>query len=136
MPVGDKVWFTEWAANNIGVHETSVQPEVSLAVDQEFIILEAGQTQQINMTVVPHGQSAIASFVTLDTAPFDIAVRSEVDSLELDSEMVIPVTIEASSSALSVTHKILVGLQFPDVTISNYITVAILPSESGFIGPT
>lgn len=136
VPVDDKVWFTEWAANNIGVLDTSVRPEASVAASPDFVVLEAGQAEQINMTITPHESGAAASFVTMDTASFDITVRPETDSFVLDSEVTVPVTITASGSALSGIHKVLVGVQLADAVVSKYITVAILPSESGFIGPT
>ena len=138
---GDKVWFTQWVENNIGVVDTSVTLPFSIDTETQEIILAKGETIEIDMMVVPQTNSDISgiSFVTSDTAPFsDLIVNSDTTEFQLDVDtiQVIKVSITASNSALATNHKVLVGAQTDDVTISKYITVRIAASTMQESEPT
>ena len=127
---GDKVWFTQWVENNIGVLDTSVTLPFSIDIATQEIILAKGETIEFDMMVVPQTSSDVpdVSFVTSDTAPFfDLTIESDTSDFQLDFDgiQVIKVSVTAGNSALATTHKVLVGAQTDDVTISQYITVHI-----------
>ena len=42
---GEKIWFTEWVENNIGVVDTSIPLTFSIDIDKKEITLEKGQTR-------------------------------------------------------------------------------------------
>ena len=48
---GEKIWFTEWVENNIGVVDTSIPLPFSIDIDKKQITLEKGQTTQITLEV-------------------------------------------------------------------------------------
>ena len=127
---GDKVWFTQWVENNIGVVDTSVPLPFSIDTDTQEIILAKGETIEFDMMVVPQTGSDVrnVSFVTSDTSPFsDLIVSADTSEFQLDFDgiQVIKVSITARDSALATSHKVLIGAQTDDVTISKYITVHI-----------
>ena len=41
---GEKIWFTEWVENNIGVVDTSIPLHFSIDINTNQITLEKGQT--------------------------------------------------------------------------------------------
>ncbi len=129
---GDKVWFTEWVENNIGVLDTSVTLPLEIEIVPQEITLSKGESTDLTLQIVPlkRQSSQDVSVVTATTATaFDLTIEPETSNLKLsfDELPTIPVTISANENALSTTHKVLVGLETEDVTISKYITVNIEP---------
>ena len=127
----DKIWFTEWVENNIGVLDTSVTLPFKIQVDLQEITLSKGEQKEIELQVVPQTQNDIQNvlFVTSDTAKFsDLIVESDVSNFKLDFDgpQIIKITITAGESALSGTHKVLIGGQTDDVAISQYLTVNVV----------
>lgn len=129
---GDKVWFTEWVENNIGVLDTSIPLPLEIEIVPQEINLKKGESTDLTLQIVPlkRQSSQDVSIVTATTATvFDLTVEPETRNLKIsyDELPTIPVTVTANQNALSTTHKVLVGLQTQDVTISKYITVNIVP---------
>jgi len=124
----DKIWFTEWVENNIGVLDTSIPLPFEVNIDIEDIVLKKGEQVQINVNFIPNFDSQTVSLVSTSTAAFDdLSVKSSVTSIELGSNepISVPIQISASENALSGTYKILLGGQTDDVTISKYLTLKV-----------
>ena len=125
---GEKIWFTEWVENNIGVVDTSILPPFSINIDRKQITLEKGQTGQITLEVTK----------TLFTDTFDVSVNSSSTStfsdiiithennFSLSDKTTITVEIMVSEHALSGTHKVLLGAYTDDIAVSQFITVTIV----------
>jgi virginiamycin B lyase len=129
---GDKVWFTEWVENNIGVLDTSIPLPLEIEIVPQTISLKKGESTDLILQIVPlkRQSSQDISIVTATTATaFDLTIEPETRNLNLsfDELPTIPITITANESALNRTHKILVGVQTQDVTISKYVTIKIEP---------
>ncbi|ABK77149.1 streptogramin lyase [Cenarchaeum symbiosum A] len=125
---GEKVWFTEWVENNIGVLDTSVPLPYEIEVGGEITVPRDG-TAEISFTVVPlGGSSGKVRMVAADTAAFrDIVIEPDVLELgELDGPRTIDLTINTGSFAIKGTHKVLLGVQDDDVSVSRYVTVNIV----------
>ena len=126
----EKVWFTEWVENNIGVLDTSIPLPLSIDIDSKEIFVKKGQTVEFDMIVNPNSDSDIgAKFVSTNTASFnDLQINSDTSQFQLnyDAPQVIKVSITVSDSALTMPHKVLLGIQTNDVTISEYVTVRII----------
>lgn len=150
---GDRIWFTEWVENNIGVVDTSVPLPFEVRTSSDVIEVEKGGTAALTMTVAPAagaaasdtpgtqpgmvGPAAGASFVQADTSQFsDITVGSDTAMFVLgaagggagsagaqDAE----ITVSARATALATDHQLLLGARTGDVTVSKYVTVRILP---------
>ena len=46
---GEKIWFTEWVENNIGVVDTSVPLPMKIQLDSDTLILAPGETQTFQL---------------------------------------------------------------------------------------
>jgi len=124
----DKIWFTEWVENNIGVLDTSLPLPFEVNIDTEEIVLKKGEQTQINVNFIPNSNSQTISLVSTSTAAFDdLSVKSSVETIQLSSNepISIPIQISASENALSGTYKVLIGGQTDDVTISKYLTLHV-----------
>ena len=129
---GEKIWFTEWVENNIGVVDTSIPLPFSIDINTNQITLEKGQTVKITLksTIAPNytggAINAIVNYSTTSTFS-DITIEPELYGFSLsDDPITISVEISASEYALSGTHKILLGAYTYDVAISQFITVTVV----------
>ena len=124
---GEKIWFTEWVENNIGVVDTSIPLPFSIDIDTQPIILEKGQTTnvmlQVSLTSDLTGDVTIGSSTT--SLFSDIIVTYDVNEL-LDESKTVQIQITASENALPDTHKVLLGVYNNDVAVSQFITVTIV----------
>ena len=70
-----------------------------------------------------------AKIISSNTATFtDIQIQADTKSIsqeELANQITILITISASENAIPDIHKVLVGAQTDDVTVSKYLTVII-----------
>ena len=129
---GEKIWFTEWVENNIGVVDTSIPLPFSIDINTNQITLEKGQTVKIALesTIAPnYTGSAINAIVNYSTTSTfsDITIKPELYGFSLSGDPItISVEITASEYALSGTHKILLGAYTYDVSISQFITVTVV----------
>ena len=126
--IGDKIWFTEWAENKIGVVDMNKPLPFTVKINDESIILKKGETKTVPLTV-KHSSSNVgdidfnfahtASSVTLSS---DISV-----SHNFLNPNEISVSITASEISLSGDYKLLLGISNSEVTVSKYIDVTIEP---------
>jgi len=132
VAVGEKIWFTEWVENNIGVVDTSTPLPFSIDINTNQITLEKGQTVKITLksTIAPNSTgSAINAKVNYSTTSTfsDLTIKPELNDFSLsDDPITISVEITASEYALSGTHKVLLGAYTYDVAISQFITVTVV----------
>jgi len=128
---GDKIWFTEWVENNIGVVDTSIELPLSVESDFKSILMKAGESKNLNFVIYPQSQKDLSdiSLVISDTSDFLNVVANSPNSFQLDSNSpkTIDVTISASEEVSPGTYKILLGAQTEDVSISKYVTLTIEP---------
>ena len=126
---GDKIWFTEWVENKIGVVDTSVPLPLDIQFEYDTLNLVPGDSANFNFIISPQFNSenlklsSISStthtFLTVDF------VDDSVETFELDFDVPVYVDISASDDALPGTYKILLGIESDDVTISKFLTVII-----------
>jgi len=125
---GEKIWFTEWVENNIGVVDTSIPLPFSIDIDKYKITLEKGQTTQITLEVTKTGSAHMydASVNSSSTSTFSDIIITHENNFSLSDKITISVEITASEHALSGTHKVLLGAYTDDIAISQFITVTIV----------
>jgi len=124
---GDKIWFTEWVENNIGVVDTSVALPFGIELGSKDISLMAGESKNLSFTISPQQDLSDVSLILSDSSNFLNATSNVSDSFQLDVPKSVDVTISASDDASPGTYKILLGAQIEDVSISKFVTVTILP---------
>ena len=128
---GDKIWFTEWVENNIGVVDTSIGLPLDIELDSKLISLKAGQSREITFVVSPQTSQDLfdVSLILSDTHEFlDVAVDSNIPQtfqLDFDAPRPITTTISASDDALPGTYKALLGAQTDEISVSKFITIVI-----------
>jgi virginiamycin B lyase len=124
---GDKIWFTEWVENNIGVVDTSKALPLDLQVSSTDVTLAKGGSTQVQMQITPNTNTS-AKISHKTTSQFnDISVQIPTVQVDLaESNMqTIPVSINASDFALPGTYKVLLSAKTPDVSVSQFVTVTI-----------
>jgi virginiamycin B lyase len=122
---GDKVWFTEWVENNIGVVDLSKDLPIKMGVSQKEITVSQGQTVQIDLQLTQKSNKNIL-LTAKTTAEFnDLTVIPQNTNPTLDGQETRAVSITASESALTGTYKVLISARTDDVTISQFVTVNV-----------
>jgi len=125
---GEKIWFTEWVENNIGVVDTSIPLPFSIAIDKDEITLEKGQTIQITLEFTKTGSAHMydASVNSSSTSTFSDIIITHENNFSLSDKTTISVEITASEYALSGMHKVLLGAYTDDIAVSQFITVTVM----------
>jgi len=126
---GEKIWFTEWVENNIGVVDTSIPRPFSIDIDTKEITLEKGETTTVTLTLISTTDTWISGNVNYSsTSTFsDIIIKPALNNFALSDQVTtVSVEITASEHALSGTHKVLLGGYTDDIAISKFITVTIV----------
>tara|TARA_B110000438_G_scaffold4062_1_gene4083 strand:+ start:440 stop:2047 length:1608 start_codon:yes stop_codon:yes gene_type:complete len=129
----DKIWFTEWVENKIGVVDTSVPLPLAIELEKNTLNLASGESQEFQYAISVESQNdnldlflvAVAThdFLSIDVLDNSADLIAIVD--DPAETIVIPTVISASDDALPGTYKILLGTQSGDVTISKFLTVII-----------
>jgi virginiamycin B lyase len=128
---GEKIWFTEWVENNIGVVDTSVPLPLEIQLESDGLTLNSGDSKHFNFIVSPepYNEGLEVSLILSPAHEFlnvDVHMDSPKSfSLVPGSPVPIHTTISASEDAISGTYKILLGAQSPDIAVSKYVTVTI-----------
>jgi virginiamycin B lyase len=128
---GEKIWFTEWVENNIGVVDTSVPLPFEIQLESDILTLSPGDTQNLNFIVSPTSQKdlfdvSLILSLTHDFLRVDLTDDTpETFQLDFDGPRPIHTIISASDDAVPGTYKVLLGAQSSDVAISKFVTVTI-----------
>jgi len=126
---GDKIWFTEWVENNIGVIDTSKPLFFDVQLDRQKITLGKGEQTQLTFSIDPNQDIPNVSVVSIDTSEFSdlIIVHNAPEFFNLDSNSPrsIDVTITASENAIPDIHKVLLSAQTDELVVSQFVTVII-----------
>ena len=128
---GEKIWFTEWVENNIGVVDTSVPLPIEIQLESDSLTLAPGDSQSLNFVVSPKSQKDMlnVSLILSTTHEFlKIDLVNDIPGtfqLDFDAPQPILATITASEDATPGTYKVLLGIQLPDIAISKFVTVTI-----------
>ena len=128
---GEKIWFTEWVENNIGVVDTSIPLPLEIELETDSIVLTPGESKQFNFIVSPNSQNDLFDVSLIHNTTHDflsVSLESDIpETFQLDFDVPRPIHIEISSGedAVSGSYKILLGAQLPDVAVSKFITVTI-----------
>ncbi|MBI5146549.1 MAG: lyase [Thaumarchaeota archaeon] len=124
---GDKIWFTEWVENNIGMVDTAKALPFDLQVSSADVSMAKGDSVEIQMQITPKTNTK-ATISHRTTSQFnDVSVlipTAQVDLTESNAQT-IPVSINVSDFALPGTYKVLLSAKTSDVSVSKFVTVTI-----------
>ena len=128
---GEKIWFTEWVENNIGVVDTSIPLPLEIQFESNSITLTSGNSQDFDFIVFSKSQQDLFNVSLILSSTHDFLSVDSIDNspqifqLDSDASRLISTTIHASEDAIPGTYKVLLGAQLSDVAISKYVTVTI-----------
>lgn len=123
---GDKIWFTEWAENNIGVVDLAKPLQFEPSLLQKQLTIQKGQTSDLTIKFAPQSKIEV-KLASATTSEFGDIIVKLPDSVLLDDVKEVPVSITASDSALPGTYKVLISARTSDVTISEFVSVTVTP---------
>jgi len=123
----NKVWFSEWVENNIGVLDSSIALPINVNVSDTSITVHRGQNATVSLNVNPQEQlTSLVSIITSNTAGVqNISITPQETQVTVDKSKTVKITISADNFAITGTYKILVGVRYQDITVSKYITVTL-----------
>jgi virginiamycin B lyase len=128
---GEKIWFTEWVENKIGVVDTSVPLPLEIQFEYNTLNLLLGTSTDFHFIVSPQFKNNILELSSVVSTTHDFLtvdfIHDSVETFELNSDdpVAIYVKISTSDDALPGTYKILLGVESSDVTIGKFLTVII-----------
>ena len=126
---GEKIWFTEWVENKIGVVDTSVPLPLEIQFEYDTLNLLPGDSTDFNFIISPQFKNGNLELSSIASTTHDFLtvnfVDDSVETFELDFDVPVYVDISASDDALPGTYKILLGIESDDVAISKFLTVII-----------
>lgn len=148
----DKIWFTEWAENKIGVVDTSVTLPFDVALSESFVMTSQGTDSIVTLEITGvrdggGGDGDDNTDMMMDTAGAK-TTHTDITTLDGDalSVFAIPagpyasaaildvaitgnntaeytVLVSLSSDAPSGFYKVLLGAQAPDVSVGSFVTL-------------
>jgi len=129
---GDKIWFSEWAENKIGVIDTSKSLPISVDVDTNVISLKKGEKSTFNLTLTYSNLLGFTQdeieIVSSNTAPYQSFpyISTSVERNEgQNNQEIIQINVFANEKSLPGEYKLLVGGQTDEIVVSKYIDVVI-----------
>jgi virginiamycin B lyase len=125
---GEKIWFSEWVENNIGIIDTSIPLSYGVDLDKQKITIQKGEKAELTLSITPTRNTSNLSITTSNTALFsDLIVEHNAEMFNLDSDLpkTIPISITASENALPDIYKVLISVQSDDIVVSKFVTVIV-----------
>jgi len=131
---GDKIWFTEWSENNLGVVDTTILLPIEIYLDQDEISLYPGESRNLNFTLSSTSESTLPSVsLILSSSSNFLDVQANDSPLEFflpDSIVSINVTLYADDELIPGEYKVLLGAETEQVSVSKFVTVIVVPIVS------
>ncbi len=122
-----KVWFTEWVENKIGVLDTSVTIPIILDMTQDNITINRGEDKEILVTVMPKTNQSIELVFSGNTSSELIKVKADNKPRQISNQpLQVPVTIHVDEKIEPGQYKVLLGTQIPGASVSSYVTVTVI----------
>jgi len=128
---GDKIWFTEWAENKIGVLDTTILLPIDVQLDTNRISLKPGETMNLNYVVSSDSQNTleISQIIANPDSGKNLIAKlnsnEKTFSINSNYPLVTDVVIFALETAVSGEYKILLGATTNQVSFSKFLTVFV-----------
>ena len=128
---GEKIWFTEWVENKIGVVDTSIPLPLEIQFEYDTLNILPGNSDTFHFMIYPQFENNTLELSSVISTTHDFLtvdhIHDSAQTFELNSDDTVAVHIEisASNDALPGIYKILLGVQSSDIAISKFLTVII-----------
>lgn len=125
---GEKIWFTEWVENNIGVIDTAVDIPLQVELESDTISMSAGDSKTVRFTMSGLSQHELSGLALVATSAADMLYVTASPIPEQSPDMLaVDAIIRADWDVAAGQHKVLLGAGTPEVSISKFVTVNVLP---------
>jgi virginiamycin B lyase len=129
----DKVWFTEWSENNLGVVDTTIPLPIEIHLDEDEISLYPGESKNLNFSISSISENILpsVSLILSESSDFlDVQTNdSPLENLLPGSLESINVTINADDKLIPGKYKVLLGAATEQVSVSKFVTVIVKSSS-------
>ena len=128
---GDKIWFTEWVENKIGVVDTSVSLPLEIQFEYDTLNITSNDSTTFHFIINSQFENDLLELSSVISTTHDFLtvelIHDSVETFELNSDNPVTIHVEILSSddALPGTYKILLGAESSDITIGKFLTVII-----------
>ena len=78
----DKVWFTEWSENNLGVIDTTIPLPIEIHLDEDEILLYPGETKNLNFSISTSENTLSSVSLVLSESSDFLDVQTNDSTLE------------------------------------------------------
>jgi len=122
-----KVWFTEWVENNIGVLDTTVPLPVSVKIEPQQIELKDGEISTVSLIIYPIIESEQKYSITTNSANRNISISEIPQQITINdlSPQTFSFEVSIAKNTPSGTYKVLIGVKDSEVTVSQFFTVNV-----------
>jgi len=125
----NKIWFTEWVENNLGVVDTAIPLPIAIHLGKDEISLHPGESYNLNFTISSTSENTLqpVSLILSDSSDF-LDVQANNYPLEIllpDSSESINVTFHADDELIPGIYKVLLGAETEQVSVSKFVTVNV-----------
>ena len=126
---GEKIWFTEWVENNIGVVDTSKQLPFDVSFESDSVSIDNGNSESITLMLNPLAQQDLSELSLVAVSSDDaITVTAEYAHFQSDfGTQNVSVVIQASQDSAPGQYKVLLGASTDEVSIGKFLTVIVRP---------
>jgi virginiamycin B lyase len=126
--VDNKIWFTEWAENNLGVVDRTVPLPFEIQLDENKISLLPGESKNLDFTLLASSNNlhSPASLILLDSSEFlDVQTNMIFDGDSFSDSQTITMTLSSDIQIVPGEYKVLLGAETEQVSVSKFVTVII-----------
>ncbi len=120
-----KVWFTEWVENNIGVLDLSKKLPIDVKFDSEEIKITNGQSGSIAVTVSAIGDTAELVKISHNAPNAGITLEYEKGTLTVKEHETVQIQIFVDEAVPTGTYKVIIGADTGDVAVSSYVDIQV-----------
>ncbi len=123
----DKVWFTEWVENNIGVVDSSVPLPFTVNSSESSIEFHRGQNATISFTIFPKEvlDTPISIFTSNEAGFNNLSIKTSDNQVIAEKPTIVNINTSADYFSLPGNYKVLISARYHDITISKFVNVTV-----------
>ena len=129
---GDKIWFTEWSENNLGVVDTTILLPFEIHLGEDNILLRPGESKSLTFSISSISKNTLLSVSIVLSESFEfLDVQTNdatIENFSPDSFELINVTLHADDNLIPGKYKVLLGAATDQVSVSKFVTVIVKSS--------
>ena len=118
-----KVWFTEWVENNIGVLDLSLDLPIDIKFDPEEIKITKGESVIITATISAIGDTAERVKISHNVPQEGIILEYDKDAFTVKEHETVKIQISVDETVPTGTYKVIIGADTGDVAVSSYVDI-------------